>query len=65
MNPHEWMDSTAEHACHLGGPCTKDHKCNQGRCGKPKRQPIDARYLGVMVASTLGFWVVVLWAVLA
>lgn len=59
---HEGIDDMMEHGCRT---CTHDHTCNQGRCGKPKRQPIDARYLGVMVASTLGFWVVVLWAVLA
>lgn len=69
MSPNEWMDSMAEHSCRHGGPCTQDHKCNQGRCKpeEPKRTPgpLDRRYLHVIAAATLGLWGVVIWAELA
>lgn len=66
MKPHEWMDSMADHACRHGGPCTMDHKCDQGRCHQRNGpQPMDRRYLCVMGVATVGLWGVLLWAVLS
>lgn len=57
---HEAMDETSGRLCRFGGPCTQDHRCNQGRCKRPTEASVSepvSRW-----AALLGYYDAVAWA---